>query len=36
VLAWELRPEGWAKVERKRGIESHAELRRMAEERALP
>jgi polyphosphate kinase len=36
VLAWELRPEGWARVERRDGVEAHRELRRMAEERALP
>jgi polyphosphate kinase len=36
VLAWELRPEGWQRVDRAKGLESHAEFRRLAEERALP
>jgi polyphosphate kinase len=36
VLAWELHPQGWQRVEQAKGIESHAEFRRLAEERALP
>ena len=36
VLAWELHPEGWQRVEQAKGLESHAEFRRLAEERALP
>jgi polyphosphate kinase len=36
VLAWELHPQGWERVEQAKGIESHAEFRRLAEERALP
>ena len=36
VLAWELHPDGWQRVEQAKGLESHAEFRRLAEERALP
>jgi polyphosphate kinase len=36
VLAWDLRPEGWERVAQHKGLESHTEFRRLAEERALP
>ena len=36
VLAWELRPDGWAKVDDGRHAESHLVFQRLAEERALP
>jgi polyphosphate kinase len=36
VLSWELRADGWAKVPRKKGVESHLVFRRLAEERARP
>jgi polyphosphate kinase len=35
VLAWELRPDGWHKVKTKAGINAHARLQELAEERAL-
>jgi polyphosphate kinase len=36
VLAWELGPEGWAKVPTRTRFESQRALQRLAEERALP
>jgi polyphosphate kinase len=36
VLAWELRRDGWAKVETRAGIEAQVEFRRLAAERAKP
>ena len=36
VLAWELGPEGWAKVPTTARFESQGSLQRLAEERALP
>jgi polyphosphate kinase len=35
VLAWDLRPDGWHKVKTKAGINAHARLQELAEERAL-
>jgi polyphosphate kinase len=36
VLAWELRPDGWAQVDGARRSESHLVFQRLAEERAVP
>jgi polyphosphate kinase len=36
VLAWELRRDGWAKVEPRTGIDAQVEFRRLAAERAKP
>ena len=36
VLAWELRPDGWAQVRGGRSIESHLVFQQLAEERAGP